>query len=144
MNYTVDKILNIKTGQLYMTDELLSQGEQKRFKLRRQLEENIQNNDDEYVCAVCKQKLKIRAGLERMHHFAHVKDSGFCPIIFWLVLDFINNNTEYIKYVRSQDHKGSFTTYVSKYRAAKNIEKEDKYTRFLACFFPEIKEEIIP
>ena len=80
MERTVKNILDLKTGEYINSDDLLSADFVERFKLRNDLERRIQKNESSFVCAICKQKLKLKGGKQTDLYFAHLKDSEDCPI----------------------------------------------------------------
>jgi competence CoiA-like predicted nuclease len=80
MKITVDYILNKDTGDYFTSEELLGNDKVTQFKLRHEIEKGIQKHIEKYVCAVCLQKIKLRAGEKNRFHFAHLKDSEYCPI----------------------------------------------------------------
>ena len=77
---TVQDLLDLESGELLKADDFLSKDKNEIFKLRRQLEIGIQKKNCNIVCAICLRPVKLRAGLERIVHFAHLKDSPDCPI----------------------------------------------------------------
>jgi competence CoiA-like predicted nuclease len=80
MKRTIQDIFDLETGECLKSDDLLNVAQKEIFKLRRNLEIGIQKKDSKLVCAICHQPIKLRAGLERIVHFAHLKDSENCPI----------------------------------------------------------------
>jgi len=80
MKRIIQDILNLETGEYLKADKLLNTSEKDIFLKRRELEIKIQEKNPKIVCAICHQPLKLRAGLERIVHFAHLKDSQDCPI----------------------------------------------------------------
>lgn len=79
---TVKDILNLCDGKFIQADTFFDRPEDDVFLDRRALEEAAQRNKKTLVCAICHQALKIRgdrAGAISIH-FAHLYDSGDCPI----------------------------------------------------------------
>jgi competence CoiA-like predicted nuclease len=77
---TVNHILNTETGEYYTAEELLGTDKISQFKLRHEIEERIQRQITNFVCAACMQKIKLRAGEKNRFYFAHLRDSDDCPI----------------------------------------------------------------
>lgn len=79
---TVKGILDLQSGRYFSADDFLNRPEDEVFVDRRQLEEAVQENRKTLVCAICRQALKIRGDRSgRVSiHFAHLYDSGDCPI----------------------------------------------------------------
>ena len=77
---TVDDILNKETGEHLTAEQLLGTDKIEQFKLRHEIEKRIQKDISKYVCAICLQKIKLRAGEKNKFHFAHLKDSPDCPV----------------------------------------------------------------
>jgi len=79
---TVKEILNLLDGKFIQADEFFDRPEEEIFLDRRALEEAAQQNEKTLVCAICHQALKIRGDKTGSVsiHFAHLYDSGDCPI----------------------------------------------------------------
>jgi competence CoiA-like predicted nuclease len=79
---TVTELLNLPDGKFLNADELLNRSEQDVFLVRRSLEEVAQRQEKTLVCAICQQALKMRGDRDGAIslHFAHLYDSGDCPI----------------------------------------------------------------
>jgi len=79
---TVTELLNLPDGKFLNADELLNRSEQEVFLVRRKLEEVAQRKEKTLVCAICQQALKMRGDRDGAIslHFAHLYDSGDCPI----------------------------------------------------------------
>jgi competence CoiA-like predicted nuclease len=79
---TVKEILNLPDGKFFDADDILNRPEDEVFLERRKLEEAAQRKEKTLVCAICQQALKIRGDSDGTVsiHFAHLYDSGDCPI----------------------------------------------------------------
>lgn len=79
---TVKDILNLSDGSFIQADEFFNRSEEDVFKERRKLEVAAQRNEKTLVCAICHQPLKIKGDRNGTIsiHFAHLHDSGNCPI----------------------------------------------------------------
>lgn len=79
---TVKDILNLPNGKFLDADEVFNRPEEEVFQERRKLEEAAQQHEKTLVCAICQQPLKIRGDKDGAVslHFAHLYDSGDCPI----------------------------------------------------------------
>lgn len=79
---TVKKVLNLHDGQIIEADDYFNRTEEEVFLERRLLEEAAQRKEKTLVCAICQQPLKIRGDRNGSIsiHFAHLYDSGDCPI----------------------------------------------------------------
>jgi competence CoiA-like predicted nuclease len=79
---TVQDVLNLRNGKNINAEVFFSRTENEIFADRRTLEEAAQRNEKTLVCAICRQALKIRGNRDGRHsiHFAHLYDSGDCPI----------------------------------------------------------------
>ena len=79
---TVMELLNLPDGKFLDADKLLNRSEQEVFLVRRSLEEVAQRKEKTLVCAICQQALKMRGDRDGAIslHFAHLYDSGDCPI----------------------------------------------------------------
>src|SRR6185369_16234869 len=79
---TVQDVLNLSDGTFIQADEFFNRSEEDVFKERRKLEEAAQRNEKTLVCAICHQPLKIKGDRNGAIsiHFAHLYDSGDCPI----------------------------------------------------------------
>jgi competence CoiA-like predicted nuclease len=79
---TVKEILNLLDGKFIQADEFFNRPEEEVFLDRRALEEAAQRHEKTLVCAICHQALKIRGDKTGSVsiHFAHLYDSGDCPI----------------------------------------------------------------
>jgi hypothetical protein len=83
--YTVNEILNINSGELLLAKDILNLDVTKIFEIRRKMIDDIRNKQKEYVCAICKQPVRLKGGINynknsRDAYFAHNKDSADCPI----------------------------------------------------------------
>ena len=74
--------VRISDGTFIQADEFFNRSEEDVFKERRKLEEAAQRNEKTLVCAICHQPLKIKGDRNGAIsiHFAHLYDSGDCPI----------------------------------------------------------------
>lgn len=79
---TVQDVLDLRNGKNMNADTFFSRPEAEIFADRRTLEEAAQRNEKTLVCAICRQALKIRGNRDGRFsiHFAHLYDSGDCPI----------------------------------------------------------------
>ena len=77
---TVDDILNKETGEHLTSSQLLGTDKIQQFKIRYEIEQRIQKDISKYLCAICLQKIKLKAGDQNRFHFAHLRDSPDCPI----------------------------------------------------------------
>ena len=79
---TVKDVLNLLDGKFIQADDFFDRPEEDVFLDRRALEEAAQRNEKTLVCAICHQALKIRGDKTGSVsiHFAHLYDSGDCPI----------------------------------------------------------------
>lgn len=79
---TVKDVLNLRDGKFIQADDFFNRSEEEVFQERRKLEEAAQRNEKTLVCAICHQPLKIRGDRNGAIsiHFAHLYDSGDCPI----------------------------------------------------------------
>jgi hypothetical protein len=79
---TIKEVLNIQTGEFIKSDDFFSLSEEIIFQGRRKLEEYNQNGEKLLVCPFCYQPVKIRGSItgKKSMHFAHLYDSGDCPI----------------------------------------------------------------
>ncbi len=79
---TIEEVLNIKTGDFLKADYFFSLSEETIFQGRRKLEESNQRKEKLLVCPYCYQPVKIRGFVngKKTMHFAHLYDSGDCPI----------------------------------------------------------------
>jgi competence CoiA-like predicted nuclease len=80
MKITVNYIREEETGEYYTSEELIGTDKITQFKLRHEIEQKIQKRNSKYVCAICRQPIKLRAGEHNRFYFAHLKDSDDCPI----------------------------------------------------------------
>jgi competence CoiA-like predicted nuclease len=80
MKITVNYIREEDTGEYYTSEELIGTDKIVQFKLRHEIEQKIQKSNSKYVCAICRQPVKLRAGEHNRFYFAHLKDSDDCPI----------------------------------------------------------------
>jgi competence CoiA-like predicted nuclease len=80
MERTVNHILDKESGKYFTAKELLGNSKISQFQLRYDMEKRIQKDIAKYVCLICGQKIKLRAGEKNIFHFAHLKDSDDCPI----------------------------------------------------------------
>ncbi|WP_422459262.1 DUF6035 family protein [Endozoicomonas sp. ALB115] len=86
--YTVEEVLDLKTGNIYPADYYLLRGQYYLDNLREELEISLQSKESPgtLVCSKCLQKLKVRRdivmknGQPRKAHFAHYQDiDNDCP-----------------------------------------------------------------
>jgi competence CoiA-like predicted nuclease len=79
---TVQDVLDLRNGENISADTFFSRLEDEIFADRRTLEEAAQRSEKTLVCAICRQALKIRGNRNGRSsiHFAHLYDSGDCPI----------------------------------------------------------------
>ena len=85
---TIEKILNIKTGEVWDADYIFRDEEAREseiFRLRNEIEQHIQQDDIEYVCRYCKQAIALRGKNARhrnykRYYFTHLKQSEDCII----------------------------------------------------------------
>ena len=78
-------VINVDTGDIETSYDLLFQNEKIVWKLRRSVEERIQENDCLYLCLYCKQPVAISPlfnhnSNNHSFYFRHLKDSEECEI----------------------------------------------------------------
>lgn len=87
-NRTIPEVMNLETGEYILANDFFKKDIDAITRFRSELNKVIQGiREPLFVCCICKQNVKIRGGYasttrrkSEIFHFAHLKDSEYCPI----------------------------------------------------------------